>query len=130
MLTPEMVSEIAKSSCVTWRAQPPFWMRLGALLNDAQNCGKSPTSVGGGDCGEGNWLAKARLWGPGSVTPAGFLALIAPCGGSSGLPNEAGRAALDAETIAPAAVAVRMLRLEIIVRSCSENLLVHLYIDC
>jgi len=35
MLTPEISSEIAKSACVTWRAQPPFWMRFGALLNEA-----------------------------------------------------------------------------------------------
>jgi hypothetical protein len=64
------------------------------------------------------------------VTPAGFLALIAPCGGSSGLPKEPARAVVVAETIAPAAVAVSMSRLEIIVRSCSENPLVLLYIDC
>jgi hypothetical protein len=32
-----MVSEIAKSAWVTWRAQPPFWIRFGALLNEAQN---------------------------------------------------------------------------------------------
>jgi hypothetical protein len=23
--------------CVSWPAQPPFWMRRGALLNEAQN---------------------------------------------------------------------------------------------
>src|SRR2546430_13559927 len=54
MLTPAMVSEIWKSACVTWRAQPPFWMRFGALLNDAQNCGRSPTSVGGGEDAAGD----------------------------------------------------------------------------
>src|SRR6266404_2287403 len=92
MLTPEMVSEIWKSACVTCRAQPPFWMRFGALLNDAQNCGMSFVSVAGGDEAAGNWSAIAGLCGPASVRLAGFVALIAPCGGSSGLPNEAARA--------------------------------------
>src|SRR5258705_2156471 len=49
MLTPEMVSATANDSCVTWRAQPPFWMRRGALLNEAQLSGMLPTSVGGGE---------------------------------------------------------------------------------
>src|ERR1700756_2612461 len=106
MLTPEMASEIAKSACVTWRAQPPFWMRRGALLNDAQNCGRSPTSVGGGLCAAGNWLARAGLWGPGSVVLAGFAALIAPCGGASGLPKEPARAVAAAGISAPVAAAL------------------------
>src|SRR5712671_7626895 len=92
MLTPAMVSEIWKSACVTWRAQPPFWIRFGALLKDAQNCGRSPTSVDGGEDAAGNLSASAALCGPGSVTLAGFAALTAPCGGSSGLPNGAARA--------------------------------------
>src|SRR6266446_8596784 len=92
MLTPDMVSEIWKSSCVTCRAQPPFWIRFGALLNDAQNCGMSFVLVAGGEDAAGNWSAIAGLCGPGSVRLAGFVALIAPCGGSSGLPNEAARA--------------------------------------
>src|SRR6266853_642873 len=92
ILTPEMVSEIWKSACVTCRAQPPFWIRFGALLNDAQNCGMSFVSVAGGDDAAGNWSAIAGLCGPGSVRLAGFFALTAPCGGSSGLPNEAARA--------------------------------------
>src|SRR6266851_6978527 len=92
MLTPAMVSEIWKSYCVTCRAQPPFWIRFGALLNDAQNCGMSLTSVAGGDDAAGNRSASAALCGPGSVKLAGFFALTAPCGGSSGLPNEAARA--------------------------------------
>ena len=53
MLTPEIVSEIWKSYCVTWRAQPPFWMRRGALLNEAQNIGRPPTSVAGGEARAG-----------------------------------------------------------------------------
>src|SRR5580700_577916 len=89
MLTPAIVSEIWKSNCVTCRAQPPFWIRFGALLNDAQNCGRSLTSVGGGEDAAGNRSASAALCGPGSVRLAGFVALTAPCGGSSGLPNEA-----------------------------------------
>src|SRR6266404_3558039 len=64
-------------------------MRLGALLNDAQGIPMLPTSVAGGDCGEGNWLAITGFCGPGSVILAGlFLALMAPCGGKSGLPKD------------------------------------------
>ena len=111
-----MVSEIAKCACVTWRAQPPFGMRFGALLNDAQNCGRSPTSVGGGDCAEGNWLPNTRFRGPGSLVLAAFLALIAPSGGSSGSPKDAARELVAAVTNAPVAVAVSMFRLEIIAR--------------
>src|SRR5437763_13926653 len=92
MLTPAMVSEIWKSACVTCRAQPPFWIRFGALLNDAQNCGRSPTSVAGGDDAAGNRSASTGLCGPGSVTLAGFFAFNAPCGGASGVPNEGARA--------------------------------------
>jgi hypothetical protein len=116
MSTPDMVSEMAKSACVTWRAQPPFWIRFGALLKEAQNIGMSPTSVGGGDWAEGNWLAIAGLLGPGSVRLAGFFAFIAPCGGSSGLPNVAG-SALAAVTMALVAVATNISRLDIIAHS-------------
>src|SRR5437899_886000 len=66
MLTPAIVSEIWKSACVTWRAQPPFWIRFGALLKDAQNCGMSPTSVGGGEDAAGNRSASAALGGTGA----------------------------------------------------------------
>src|ERR1700686_4104438 len=111
MLTPEMVSEIAKSACVTWRAQPPFWTRFGALLNDAQSIGMPPTSVAGGNCAEGNWLPIASLCGPGSLRFPGALALIAPCGGWSGLPKEAARAA-PAVITAPAADTASTSRLE------------------
>src|ERR671918_239998 len=83
MLTPAMVSEIGKSACVTCRAQPPFWMRFGALLNDAQNSGMSPTSVGGGDWAEGNWLAIAGFFGPGTGRLAGLVGVIAPWGGAA-----------------------------------------------
>src|SRR5712691_6853447 len=48
MLTPDISFEIAKSSTVTWRAQPPFWTRFGALLKDAQSIGMPPTSVADG----------------------------------------------------------------------------------
>src|SRR6516162_7268224 len=88
MLTPDSVSATAKSDCVTWRAQPPFWIRRDALLKDAQLSGMLPTSVGGGENAEGNWLLMARFCGPGSATLLGLAALIAPCGGSSGLPKE------------------------------------------
>src|ERR1700738_3984630 len=113
ILTPEMVSEIWKSACVTCRAQPPFWIRFGALLNDAQNCGMSFVSVAGGDDAAGNWSAIAGLCGPGSVRLAGFFALTAPCGGASGLPNEAARAPTESTDAAarPPAPAPSRLRL-------------------
>src|ERR1700730_9956168 len=111
MLTPVIVSEIAKSCCVTCRAQPPFWTRFGALLNEAQSIGMPPTSVAGGDCAEGNCLPIASLCGPGSARVSRPFALIAPCGGRSGLPKEAACAAL-AVIIAPAAETASMSRLE------------------
>src|ERR1700758_1947746 len=92
MLTPAIVSEIWKSYWVTCRAQPPFWIRFAALLNDAQNCGRSFVEVAGGDTAAGNWSAIAGLCGPGSVKLAGFVALTAPCGGGSGVPNPCARA--------------------------------------
>src|SRR4029453_7251625 len=84
ILTPVIVSEIWKSYWVTWRAQPPFWMRFAELLNDAQNCGMSFVDVAGGDTAAGNWSAIAGFCGPGSVKVAGFLAFTAPCRGVSG----------------------------------------------
>src|ERR1700722_20679014 len=93
MLTPVIVFEIAKSDCVPWRAQPPFWTRFGALLNEAQSIGLPPTSVAGGNCAEGNCLTIASFCGPGAARFPGPLALMAPCGGMSGLPKDAARAA-------------------------------------
>src|ERR1700761_9014428 len=63
MFTPAISSEIWKSYCVTWRAQPPFWMRRGALLKDAQNSGRSPTSVAGGRESAGKLVLKGRVVG-------------------------------------------------------------------
>src|SRR6516225_2588014 len=83
--------------------------------------GMSPTSVAGGDPAEGNWLASAGLRGPGSVTLAGLVALMAPCGGSSGLPKVAAWA-LAAVAIAPVAVATNTSRLDIIAHSFPRNL--------
>src|SRR3954469_5373151 len=120
MLTPAMVSEIWKSACVTCRAQPPFWIRFGALLNDAQNCGRSPTSVAGGDDAAGNWSASTGLCGPGSVTLAGFAALSAPCGGWSGLPNEA-VSALAERTEAAASPPTAPSRLRRVVSSMTDS---------
>src|ERR1700693_4438917 len=111
IFTPEMVFEIGKSACVTCRAQPPSWMRRGALLNEAQIWGMLPTSVGCGANADGNGSLIAGFCGPGSVTLAGFLALMAPCGGSSGLPKEAAAAAV-ADIAAPAAAVARTSRLE------------------
>src|SRR5258705_1279358 len=98
-------------------------MRRGALLNDAQLSGMLPTSVGGGENADGNWSLMAGFCGPGSVTLLGFLALIAPCGGSFGLPKEISDftgAALAvvmyaAATTPPTAVAANMARLDIMV---------------
>src|ERR1700759_2375690 len=111
MLTPDISLEIAKSSTVTWRAQPPFWMRFEALLNDAQVVGMPPTSVAGAACADGNWSPSAGLFGPGSVRFPGPFALIAPCGGSSGLPKEPAFAA-DTVIAAPIADAANSSRLE------------------
>src|ERR1700692_5083796 len=102
-------------------------MRRGALLNDAQFSGMLPTSVGGGENAPGNWSLIAGFCGPGSLTLLGFLALIAPCGGSFGLPKAislfSGVAFAvvigAAATTPPAAVAANMSRLEnIACRSC------------
>ena len=83
-------------------------MRRGALLNEAQNIGMSPTSVAGGEKALGNCELIAGFCGPGSVTLAGwFLVLISPCGGSSGLPKLAALAAVATEPAAAAASTVR-----------------------
>src|SRR5580700_4684276 len=66
-------------------------MRRGALLNEAQNIGMSPTSVAGGEKAPGNCELIAGFCGPGSVTLAGwFLVLISPCGGSCGCDRAGG----------------------------------------
>src|ERR1700704_7209122 len=125
LMPPVSVWEIAKSSCVTWRAQPPFCTRFGALLKEAQSIGMPPTSVGGGNCAEGTSLPIASLCGPGSLRFPGALPLIAPCGGRSGLPNEAARAALAVIT-APAADTANISRLEnIVVAPLKNRLRVH-----
>src|SRR5579863_2123521 len=117
MLTPEISFEIAKSFTVTSRAQPPFWMRLAALLKEAHVIGIPPTSVAGGDCAAGNWPPITGFCGPGSVRFSGPFALIAPCAGSSGLPKDA---ALAADTVAatPSPDTARRFRLEIMSLSC------------
>src|ERR1700739_1778057 len=96
-------------------------MRLGSLLKDAQLSGMSPTSVGGGENADGNWSLMAGFCGPGSVMLLGLVALIAPCGGSAGLPrdiaafSEAAVASfmVAAVTTPPTAVAVSTSRLDI-----------------
>src|SRR5258708_37974021 len=99
-------------------------MRRGALLNDAQLSGMLPTSVAGGENAAGNWALIAGFCGPGSVMLLGFLALMAPCGGSFGLPKGISlfpRVAASAVVIVaavttpPTAVAANMSRLENIV---------------
>src|SRR6266576_3178548 len=100
-------------------------MRRGALLNDAQLNGMLPTSVGGGENAPGNWSLMAGFCGPGSLMLLGFLALIAPCGGSFGLPKVISLftgvafavVIVAAVTTPPTAVAASMSRLENIVLS-------------
>src|SRR4030081_1146893 len=95
-------------------------MRRGALLNDAQLRGMLPTSVAGGENAPGNWSLMAGFCGPGSLTLLGFLALIAPCGGSFGFSKVislftgvASAGLIVAAVIAPpTAVAANMSRLE------------------
>ena len=90
------------------------------LLNDAQLSGMLPTSVAGGENAAGNWSLMAGFCGPGSVMLLGFFALIAPCGGSFGLPKvislftgAAFAVVIFAAVIAPpTAVAANMFRLE------------------
>src|SRR6201990_2575217 len=106
-------------------------MRRGALLNDAHISGMLPTSVGGGENAPGNWSLMAGFCGPGSLMLLGFLALIAPCGGSFGLPKLislfTGVAAsavviVAAVTTPPTAVAANMSRLEnMVCRSSCKN---------
>ncbi len=112
MLTPEISVEIAKSDCVTWRPQPPSWMRRGARLNEDQNCGELPTSVGGGVRKEGSVPASAGSLGPWMASVAGSVTLAAPCGGWSGLPKVAAVAAVTAMAAPPVAVVARMWRRE------------------
>src|SRR4030081_2537874 len=94
-------------------------MRRGALLKEAQFICRLPTSVGGGENADGNWSLMADFCGPGSEMLRGFLALIAPCGGSFGLPKEiscftgVALAEVVAVIAAPAAVAASIPRLDI-----------------
>jgi chromate transport protein ChrA len=105
-------------------------MRRGALLNDAQLSGMLPTSVAGGENAPGNWSLMAGLCGPGSVMLLGFLALIAPWGGSFGLPKvislftgvSASAVVIVAAVITPpTAVAANMSRLENILPHSSRK---------
>ena len=64
MLTPAISSEIAKSSDVSSRAHPPFWIRLGEMLKEDQKKACVLISVGSGSLRKGNWLSIASLCGP------------------------------------------------------------------
>jgi hypothetical protein len=68
-----------------------------------------PTSVAGGEYADGSSFLIAGSCAPGSVMLDGFLALIAPCGGLSGLPNEAAAAAV-ADIATPAEAVTRTSR--------------------
>src|SRR5271168_4456395 len=115
MFTPEMEVETWKSSWVTCRAQPPSWMRRGALLNEAQNSGRPPTSVAGGVKAARNCPDSAGFCGPGSTALRGLPCVFTmPWGGSSGLPKLAALARVakaPTPAAAPAAApAARILR--------------------
>src|SRR5215469_9481538 len=110
MLTPAISVEMAKSDCVTCRPQPPSWMRLGARLNEAQNSGMLPTSVGGGLRNDGIVLASVGSCGPGIESASGFVTFTAPCGGKSGFPNDAARAIVAATDAPPIAELARTVR--------------------
>src|ERR1700739_580227 len=109
MLTPDSDSEMAKSACVTSRAQPPLWTRLWALLNDAQNCCMPLMSVGGGSWDVGNWLGGPGFFGPGALNAPGVV-LILPSGGLSGFPKTrvVWAAAAPAAATPPSAVAAKI----------------------
>src|SRR5216684_1430440 len=88
-------------------------MRFGAMLNEFQTIGISPTSVAGGFRKDGRLFASAGFCGPGAVRLWGSVALIAPCGGKSGLPNDSAPLAVAARaTTPPAAPEASRLRLE------------------
>src|SRR4029077_5493267 len=111
MFTPAIEVEILKSSAVICRAQPPFWMRFGARLNEDQYCGIPLTSVAGGLRNDGSLPARPGSCGPGSASAFGLVTLTAPSAGSSGLPNEAAFAADAAVSIAaPTALVASILR--------------------
>jgi hypothetical protein len=87
--------------------------------------------MAGGENAPGNWSLIAGFCGPGSLTLLGFLALIAPCGGSFGLPKLISLftgvafavVIVAAVTTPPTAVAANMSRLENIAchSSCKDK---------
>ena len=90
MFTPETSSEIAKSCCVTSRAQPPACWRRGAMLNEDQKKGCVLTSVPGAVSTFGNWLSSTGFRGPVIVALAGSPVVVPmPSAGRSGLPKAA-----------------------------------------
>src|SRR5208282_1313941 len=96
-------------------------MRRGALLNEAQNCGRSPTSVAGGVNAFGNCPVSTGFCGPGSTALRGLLCLFTmPCDGSSGLPKVAASAVV-AVAVPAAAPAARMLRRERVFNRTSKS---------
>jgi hypothetical protein len=114
MLTPTMSFEIGNIPVLIWRAQPPACTRFGAMLNDDQNCGMLPTSVAGGLRKGCSLFASAGFCGPGSENAAA-VALTAPCGGRSGLPNmPAARAAAVVAATPPAASTDRRENFDIV----------------
>src|SRR6202050_5741574 len=107
---------------------PPGWMvsnaaaTVVATVKFVLSAMCTVPSVGGGENADGNWSLMAGFCGPGSVVLLGLTPLMAPCGGSSGLPKAIGAfsgAAVAvfmaaAVTTPPTAVAANMSRLDII----------------
>ena len=88
MFTPANSSEIAKSACVTSRAQPPRCWRRGEMLNEDQKNGCVLTSVPGAVITLGNWLSSTGFRGPVIVALAGSPVVVSmPSGGRSGFPK-------------------------------------------
>jgi hypothetical protein len=88
MFTPEISSEIAKSACVTSRAQPPACWRRGAMLNEDQKKGCVLTSVPGAVSTFGNWLSSTGFRGPVIlVAAASPTTFCMPSWGRSGFPK-------------------------------------------
>ena len=86
-------------------------MRRGALLNEAQNCGRSPTSVAGGVNARGNCPDSVGFCGPGSTALRGAPCVFTmPWGGSSGLPKLAALARVAKAPTPAAAPPARISR--------------------
>jgi hypothetical protein len=91
MFTPAISSEIAKSACVTSRAQPPRCWRRGEMLNEDQKNGWVLMSVARAVRALGNWLSSTGFRGPVIVVLAGSpVVFTMPSGGKIRIPEGGG----------------------------------------